>query len=170
MEPTLAQSAKQDHHGRIGYQGWEGEMKVSQILDSKGGTVITISPEASVRQAVNLMHDNRIGALVVSTDGQHIEGIFSERDLVALIAEIGPDVLQRTVGEFMTMQVTCTGPDELVDDLMAQMTDRRIRHLPVVNDDRVLIGLVSIGDAVKSRLGELEGEREALIGYITTGG
>jgi len=145
-------------------------MKVSQILDSKGGAVVTISPEASVRQAVNLMHEYRIGALVVSTDAQRIEGIFSERDLVTLIAELGPDVLPRTIGEFMTKRVTCTGPDELVDDLMAQMTDRRIRHLPVVNDDHSLIGLVSIGDAVKSRLGELEGEREALIGYITTGG
>jgi len=145
-------------------------MKVSQILDSKGGAVVTISPEASVRQAVNLMNQHRIGALVVSADTQRIEGIFSERDLVRVIAELGPDVLQHAVGEFMSTQVTCTGPDELVDHLMAQMTDRRIRHLPVVNDGRELIGLVSIGDAVKSRLGELEGEREALIGYITTGG
>ena len=145
-------------------------MLVSQILDSKGHAVATIATTAPLSDAVRALAEQRIGALVVSDDGDHILGILSERDIVRVLGESGPAALDLASSRVMTDVVTCTTADRDLNDLMAVMTEKRIRHVPVVDEDNRLRGIVSIGDAVKSRLGELEGEREALIGYITTGG
>ena len=145
-------------------------MLVSQILDSKGHAVATIATTAPLSDAVRALAEQRIGALVVSDDGDHILGILSERDIVRVLGESGPAALDLAISRVMTDVVTCTTADRDLNDLMAVMTEKRIRHVPVVDEDNRLRGIVSIGDAVKSRLGELEREREALIGYITTGG
>jgi CBS domain-containing protein len=103
---------------------------------------------------------------VVSPDGKQIAGIVSERDVVHAIAT-GPQALQTPVSAIMTSTVYCAPPDAHIDDLMQLMTDKRIRHIPIKDDDGHLMAIVSIGDVVKSRLGELEGERQALVEYIT---
>ena len=145
-------------------------MLVSQVLDAKGHAVATIATTATLAEAVRGLAERRIGALVVTDDGNHILGILSERDVVRVLGESGPAALDLAVARVMTETVTCTTADRDINDLMALMTDQRIRHVPVVDDEQRLQGIVSIGDAVKCRLSELEGEREALIGYITTGG
>jgi CBS domain-containing protein len=143
-------------------------MKLASIIAGKGGFVVTAQPDTTVAELLTLLAENRIGALVVSVDGRTIAGIVSERDVVRSLAD-GPGVLQSPVSSIMTAQVYCAPADAHVDELMHLMTDKRIRHVPVVDDDGLLIGIVSIGDVVKTRLGELEGERAALMSYITTG-
>jgi CBS domain-containing protein len=139
-------------------------MRISEILRRKGGNVVTIDPNASVRELLDRLATYNIGAIVVSTDGTTIEGIVSERDIVRRLVG-GTRVLDARVGTIMTGTVqTCT-PDDTVDQLMLLMTQQRFRHVPVVTDGR-LSGLVSIGDVVKSRIGELEFEREQLEHYI----
>jgi CBS domain-containing protein len=139
-------------------------MRISEILRRKGGNVVTIDPNASVRELLDRLATYNIGAIVVSTDGTTIEGIVSERDIVRRLVG-GTRVLDARVGTIMTGAVqTCT-PDDTVDQLMLLMTEQRFRHVPVVADGR-LSGLVSIGDVVKSRIGELEFEREQLEHYI----
>lgn len=139
---------------------------VSHILSGKGREVTTVATSASVHDAAKLLAARRIGALVVSDDGQRVSGIISERDIVRLLGQDGPD-LNTPVSEVMTAVVhTCTEADT-VDELMVQMTERRIRHVPVVDDEGHLAGMISIGDVVKSRTGELEVEAEALKGYVT---
>jgi CBS domain-containing protein len=139
-------------------------MRISEILRRKGGNVVTIDPNASVRELLDRLATYNIGAIVVSTDGTTIEGIVSERDIVRRLVG-GTRVLDARVGTIMTGTVqTCT-PDDTVDQLMLLMTEQRFRHVPVVTDGR-LSGLVSIGDVVKSRIGELEFEREQLEHYI----
>jgi CBS domain-containing protein len=144
-------------------------MKLSALLALKGPTVVTISPTATVRELLLELTRHKIGALVVSTDGSSISGIVSERDLVSAFATY-PDAYSLPVSTIMTSEVFVAPPDAHVDELMQIMTDRRFRHVPVTDDDGSLIGIVSIGDIVKSRLGELETEKEALLGYITHGG
>jgi CBS domain-containing protein len=144
-------------------------MKLSALLALKGSAVVTISPTATVRELVLELTRHKIGALVVSTDGSAISGIVSERDLVSAFATY-PDAYSLPVSTIMTSEVFVAPPDAHVDELMQIMTDRRFRHVPVTDDDGSLIGIVSIGDIVKSRLGELETEKEALLGYITHGG
>jgi signal-transduction protein with cAMP-binding, CBS, and nucleotidyltransferase domain len=119
--------------------------------------VVTIRSDATLSTAVHRLALERIGALVVSDDGARIAGILSERDVVAGLARDGADLLAagRRVAELMTRNVATCGPDDTVKHLMAEMTRRRVRHLPVVAGDR-LVGIVSIGDVVKSRLGEVE--------------
>ena len=143
-------------------------MQLSTIIAAKGTDVITIAPEASVADLVALLAQHRIGALVVSPDGRTIGGIVSERDVVQAIAS-GPEALQASVSSIMTSTVYCAPADAHIDDLMQLMTDKRIRHIPIQDDDGLLMAIVSIGDVVKSRLGELEGERQALLEYITKG-
>ncbi|GAB3415477.1 CBS domain-containing protein [Flindersiella endophytica] len=139
-------------------------MRISEILRRKGGNVVTIDPNASVRELLDRLATYNIGAIVVSTDGTTIEGIVSERDIVRRLVG-GTRVLDARVGSIMTGAVqTCT-PDDTVDQLMLLMTQQRFRHVPVVVDGH-LSGLVSIGDVVKSRIGELEFEREQLEHYI----
>lgn len=144
-------------------------MKLAQILAQKGDFVATVTPEATVADLLSMLARHGVGALVVSPDGRRIEGIVSERDVVRAMAQ-RPDVLTEQVVSIMTSDVQSATPDGTVGDLMGLMTEHRIRHVPVVDEDGLLIGIVSIGDVVKSRLGELEGEREALVGYITRGG
>jgi CBS domain-containing protein len=144
-------------------------MKISHLLATKGDYVATVTPETTVRALVAALAEHKVGALVVSSDGRRIDGIVSERDVVRTLHLRGADLLASPVSAIMTAQVSCTTADAGVDNLMALMTDQRIRHVPVVDDDGLLVGIISIGDIVKSRLGELEGEREALIEYITAG-
>ena len=135
-------------------------MKIREVLQSKGSAVITTDPTVSVASAVKRLHDARIGALVVARDGQRIEGIVSERDIVSALAE-DPAALKSTVGSVMTTEVLTIGPDDSVVRAMALMTAKRCRHLPVVRDGK-LVGLISIGDLVKARLEELELESRVL--------
>jgi CBS domain-containing protein len=142
-------------------------MKVRDIIAHKGKNVVTVRPDTSVTTIVHRLALERIGALVVSEDGARVAGIISERDIVRVLAERGADLLDPAlpVDAIMTRHVkTCT-PDDTVKDVMAEMTRSRIRHLPVLENDK-LAGIVSIGDVVKNRLDELELETNVLREYI----
>jgi len=140
-------------------------MRINDILRGKGNDVSTVRPDATVRQLLAALAERNIGALVVSEDGESILGIVSERDVVRQMHERGAGLLEAEVSSIMTADVrTCT-PEENVEDLRARMTDHRIRHVPVVAEEK-LVGIVSIGDVVKSTISELETEREHLVGYI----
>jgi CBS domain-containing protein len=144
-------------------------MQLSTIIAAKGDFVATIQPDATISDLVAMLAEHSVGALVVSADGRTITGIVSERDVVRAMTH-GADVLSRPVASIMTTHVFCASPEGHVDELMHLMTDKRVRHIPVTDSDGVLLGIVSIGDVVKSRLGELEGERAALLEYVTRGG
>lgn len=149
-------------------------MKIAQILAAKPTGTITITPDANVTELLRVLAEHRIGAVVVSADGAHIDGIVSERDVVRAMAadpDAGTtgDVRPKPVSAIMTADVRTLGPDNTVDDAMQVMTTSRIRHLPVVDGD-VVVGIVSIGDVVKARLASLEDERAALMDYVTRGG
>ena len=144
-------------------------MQTRQILDRKGRDVATITPDSPVRSAVDLLGTANVGALVVSEDGTTVVGIVSERDVVRRLASAGPSLLDEPVSSIMQADVlTCRGSDP-VDDLMHRMTEHRIRHLPVVDEDGSLVGIISIGDVVKTHVDALETEREQLVDYIRTG-
>ena len=141
-------------------------MNVEAILAAKGREVHTVAPEAAVGEALRRMRDERVGALVVSADGATVAGIVSDRDVQNAIADRGVGALDEPVGAVMTREVfTCSAGDR-VSALMATMTDRRIRHIPVVGADGRLGGLVSIGDVVKHHLDEVRGEADAMREYI----
>jgi len=140
-------------------------MNVNDILKAKGREVATIAPDATVADAVRLLHHRSIGALVVSGDGNRLDGIVSERDIVHALAERGATVLDMRVSELMTRRVVTCAPNDTIAELMGEMTRRRIRHLPVVDRGR-LAGLVSIGDVVKNRLEEMEFETTSLRQFI----
>jgi CBS domain-containing protein len=142
---------------------------VSGILSAKGHEVTTVTPEAPVADAVALLRDQKLGALVVSADGRHIDGILSERDVVRRLADVGTDVLTLAVSELMTSTVRTCKATDTIDSLMAPMTEHRIRHLPVVDDEGLLAGIVSIGDVVKHRMQELENDQQQLIEYVRSG-
>ena len=144
-------------------------MQLSTIIAAKGDFVATIQPDATIADLVAMLAEHSVGALVVSADGRTITGIVSERDVVRAMTH-GAEVLSRPVASIMTTHVFCASPDGHVDELMHLMTEKRVRHIPVTDSDGVLLGIVSIGDVVKSRLGELEGERAALLEYVTRGG
>jgi len=140
-------------------------MRIHDVLRAKGDEVFTIGPDATVTELLASLADHNVGALVVSADGSTVAGIVSERDVARRLNDRGVSVLDEPVSTIMTSAVTtCTG-QETVEDLMRLMTDHRIRHVPVVRDS-TLIGVISIGDVVKNRIGELEHERSNLIGYI----
>ena len=141
-------------------------MNVEHILAGKGREVRTIGPEATVSDALHRMHDERVGALVVSADGARIAGIVSDRGVMDALATHGTAVLGASVGSVMTRDVFTCSRDDRVSGIMALMTKRRIRHVPVVEDGR-LCGIVSIGDVVKHRIDELQTERDQLTAYIT---
>jgi CBS domain-containing protein len=141
-------------------------MRVHDVLRRKGGEVITVRPEATVRELLAMLSEHRIGALVVSVDGRAVDGIVSERDVVRRLHDRGTEVLDAPVGEIMTTDVSTVGPDELLENLMGLMTVNRFRHVPVVVDG-ALAGIVSIGDVVKHRMDELQSERDQLVGYIS---
>ncbi len=143
-------------------------MNVETILAGKGRDVLTIAPDAVIADAVRLLGAKGIGAVVVSADGKMVAGILSERDIVHGLAEHGGALLVRRVDELMTRDVeTCSGRDT-DQEVLALMTERRFRHVPVV-EDGVLVGIVSIGDVVKSRLDGIASEAEAMRDYISRG-
>lgn len=143
-------------------------MQVSDILRHKGTDVTTVRPETTIEHAVGVLGTRRIGALVVSDDGRTVDGVVSERDVVAHLAAVGRTGLDSTVATVMTRDVrTCT-PGDALEDVMAIMTAGRFRHLPVVADGE-LAGIVSIGDAVERRVSELETESARMHDYIQTG-
>ncbi|MBW8483311.1 CBS domain-containing protein [Actinomadura parmotrematis] len=140
-------------------------MRISDVLRSKGGAVATVTPETTVRDLLGVLAEHNIGASVVSADGAGIDGIVSERDVVRRLHERGAGLLDAPVAEIMTARVRTCAPADRVDDLRRTMTEHRIRHLPVTEDGR-LVGIVSIGDVVKSAIDALESEREHLVDYI----
>jgi CBS domain-containing protein len=143
-------------------------MLVSDILRQKGSVVVTVEPGLTVEALISLLAERRIGAVVVSSDGSTVEGIVSERDIVSALASHGTAALSSSVGSICTSEVQTALPGDRIDSLMAVMTAGRFRHLPVVVDG-ALQGIVSIGDVVKARMGELEDEQQALTSYITGG-
>ncbi len=141
-------------------------MHVHSVLKVKGNAVATIAPEASLGEATASLRDHGVGALVVSRDGRTIDGIISERDVVRALAAHGASTLGQAVSSAMSTSVsTCRG-DDTIDQMMAMMTERRIRHLPVVGESGHLAGIISIGDVVKARVGQLEQENNQLHDYI----
>jgi CBS domain-containing protein len=140
-------------------------MDVNTILRNKGREVATIHSGATIERAVALLRTRGIGALVVSDDGESVDGIISERDIVEALAQHGGDLLTMRVDEVMTRTVVTCEPEDSVAELMAEMTNRRIRHFPVMDDGR-LFGIVSIGDLVKSRLDEIEYEAHSMRSFI----
>ena len=143
-------------------------MRISDVLSGKSGDqaapVVTISPDASVRDLLALLARHNIGAVVVSSDGAAVEGIVSERDVVRRLND-SDGVLEGPVSAIMTRDVFTCPADAPVDDLRAVMTERRIRHVPVVTDGR-LSGIISIGDVVKSSMDQLQFERDQLDSYV----
>ena len=143
-------------------------MNVETILRNKGSWVATIRPDATIAEAVEMLNRERIGALVVSEDSDSIDGVLSERDIVIALNEYGAALLSLPVDEIMTHSVVTCDPADTVQDLMAEMTSRRFRHVPVLRDGR-LCGIVSIGDLVKNRLDEVEFEANSLRSFIAGG-
>jgi CBS domain-containing protein len=140
-------------------------MRIADILKAKpDATVVTIAPDAGVRELLALLSEHNVGALIVSVDGDSLDGIVSERDVVRHLHREGT-VVNQTVRDIMTELVETAEPTTSLDDLMEVMTRRRIRHVPVVEDGR-LVGIVSIGDAVKHKMGQLEFERDQLDSYV----
>lgn len=141
-------------------------MRISALLEQKGTEVCTIRGGASIDDAVTELSRRQIGALVVSPGDGSIQGILSERDIVRRLHDQHGALLSEPVSSIMSTSVTTCGPEDDTEALMAIMTDRRIRHIPVVSDGR-LCGIVSIGDVVKIRIHELEKDRKELVDYIT---
>ncbi|MGW4244310.1 CBS domain-containing protein [Nocardia sp. NPDC004722] len=140
-------------------------MRISEILRRKGSGVVTIAPDATVRELLRVLSAHNVGAVVVSVDGAAISGIVSERDIVRRLHSQGASLLDAPVSSIMTAAVHTCSPDDQVETLNATMTQHRIRHLPVLHEGR-MVGVVSIGDVVKSQISELETEREALVRYL----
>jgi len=140
-------------------------MRIGDVLGAKPSQeVVTIPPEAGVRDLVAALAEHNVGALIVSSDGSTVEGIVSERDVVRHLHHEGT-VVNNTVSAIMTTDVETCDPGVLLDDLMKIMTEKRIRHVPVV-EDGALIGIVSIGDIVKHRIDQLQFERDQLDSYV----
>jgi CBS domain-containing protein len=140
-------------------------MHVAAILKSKGPTIITVKPDSTVDQAAKLLAVNRIGAVLVVDSDNELAGILSERDIIRGLSEKGPAILQATVQEIMTRRVVTCRPEDSVATLMTRMTEGRFRHLPVLDNGR-LVGMISIGDVVKHRLDEQTQEVESLRDYV----
>ena len=142
-------------------------MDVKMMLSLKGSHVITIEPQATLDAAVAILAKNRIGALVVLGADQRVIGILSERDIVRALAELGASALTTPLAQVMTRKVVTCSEAETVGGVMERMTTGKFRHVPVLQQDR-LVGIVSIGDVVKQRLSEIEHESAALRDYIQT--
>ena len=141
-------------------------MRITDVLRGKGTQVVTVPPDTKVRRLLDVLAEHRIGAVVVSADGTSVGGIVSERDIVRAFAKRGAAVMSEPVSAIYTADVHTITPDTSLDEVMRIMTERRIRHAPVVVDG-TLRGIVSIGDVVKNRIDELETERAHLTDYIT---
>jgi CBS domain-containing protein len=142
-------------------------MNVKTILAAKGGDIVCIEPTADLAAAVKLLTTHRIGAVVIRGAGGRLGGILSERDIVSAISEHGAAALTLPVSQVMTRNVATCGEDDSIASIMERMTEGKFRHMPVVAKGE-LIGLVSIGDVVKQRVGEIEQESEAMRDYIRT--
>jgi CBS domain-containing protein len=142
-------------------------MRITDVLRHKGDQVVTIGPQESVRTLLDLLAEHRVGALVVAGAPGAVDGIVSERDVVRWLQREGESVLDGPVERIMTADVHTASPTDTVDDLMLQMTDKRVRHLPVLSEGR-LVGIVSIGDLVNQCIAELRTERDQLTAYITS--
>ncbi len=142
-------------------------MNVKTILAAKGGDIIAIEPTANLAAAAKLLSAHKIGAVVIRGAGGRLAGILSERDIVRALSEHGADALALSVAQVMTRNVVTCSEDETISSIMERMTAGKFRHMPVVTKGE-LIGLVSIGDVVKQRVGEIESESEALRDYIRT--
>ncbi len=137
-------------------------MKIRDVLNAKPSrALVSVAPGTGIRDVLNTLAAEKIGTVVVSPDGKAVAGILSERDIVRAMARTGAEVLNGTVDEFMTANVITCAPDEPLDGVLATMTDGRFRHMPVV-EDGALIGLITLGDAVKARLDELAYESDAM--------
>jgi len=141
-------------------------MNVAAILKQKGRAVTTAQPTVTLLEVVNKLAAKRIGAIVVVGARGEVAGILSERDIIRALAEVGPECLTRPVKETMTRQVVTCQETDTLEELMAMMTARRFRHLPVVTDGS-LVGIISIGDVVKHHIAEVEMEATAMREYIT---
>ncbi len=142
-------------------------MKISDVLRAKGSGVITVQPDETVSGLLGLLDEHRIGAVVVSTDGTTVEGIVSERDVVRHLHSTGAGILDAPVSQIMTSEVSTGTAADNIADLAATMTEQRVRHVPILDDDGRLVAIVSIGDIVKHRLSELQSERDQLRDYIS---
>ena len=142
-------------------------MRITDLLRVKGTRVVTVPPDTTVRQLLAVLAEHRIGAVVVSHDGTSVDGIASERDIVRAFARQGAAAMSEPVTAIYTAEVHTITPETQIEEVMRMMTERRVRHAPVVQDG-VLRGIVSIGDVVKNRIDELETERAALTDYITS--
>ncbi|HET9900035.1 MAG TPA: CBS domain-containing protein [Actinomycetes bacterium] len=143
-------------------------MRISDVLRTKGSTVATAEPGTTVRELLAALAEYNIGAMVVLAPDDSVAGIVSERDVVRRLTEYGGALLDVSVADIMTSEVFTCAPDDSVDSLTVLMTERRIRHVPVVEAGR-LVGIVSIGDVVKSRIKKLEEDQQQLEAYITQG-
>ena len=141
-------------------------MTVGAILDSKGHQIIHVAPDDKLSVAVKLLSERKIGAVLVMT-GTHLDGILSERDIVRVIGERGAAALDEQIAAVMTRKVIGCKPTDTVGAIMEKMTSGKFRHLPVMDGDKI-VGLISIGDVVKTRVAEFEHEQEALRDYIAT--
>jgi len=144
-------------------------MHVRDVLHRKGSAVVTVPPDLPVTGLLATLAEHNIGAVLVTDDGMHVVGVASERDVVRALAARGVQVLGAPVRDIMSTELTVASPADTLDRVMVQMTERRVRHIPVLADD-ALVGIVSIGDVVKTRMDELESERAQLIGYISSSG
>lgn len=140
-------------------------MTVAAILKHKGRNVHTLDPGTTIMDAAKMLNSEKVGAVVVSTDGSRIEGILSERDIVTALARSGPKILDDIISTIMTEKVRTCHLDDRALTVMTMMTEHRIRHVPVTEND-VMVGLVSIGDIVKRRLEEIESDASAMRDYI----
>jgi CBS domain-containing protein len=141
-------------------------MTVARILAEKGAAVTTVAPHRTMDQAIHLLAEKRIGAVVVSDADARVIGILSERDVMRALAESGAAAFDAPVSQYMTAKVTTCTRDTTIEEVMETMTEGRFRHLPVVEDGR-LVGVVSIGDVVKRRIATVEAEHQAMRDYIT---
>ncbi len=140
-------------------------MTIKAILSAKGGDLVSIEPTATVDAGIKTLAKHKIGALLVLGPDRRVIGILSERDIVRVLAEQGPDVLGKPLAQVMTRKVVTCGPNETVGTIMERMTNGKFRHVPVIEQDQ-LVGIISIGDVVKHRLHEMEQESAALRDYI----
>ena len=153
----LWRETKTGYYGRV--------MRISDVIRRKGDKVVTLRADATVLRLLEILEQHHIGAVVVSDDGSTVSGIVSERDVVRHLHADGVAVLDEPIAMIMTTDVqTCT-PEDGIEDLARVMTERRVRHIPVVVDAH-LVAIVSIGDIVKGRIDELQTERDHLVGYI----
>ncbi len=142
-------------------------MFVRNVLQHKGHEIISVSPDNSLQEVAKTLRENKIGAVLVCDDPKRMCGVLSERDIIIAIAKHGASVLEGKVSDFMTEGVYTCALDDDMKTVMEQMTWRRVRHLPVIEEGKV-VGVISIGDVVKQRIAETEAESEALMTYITT--